>query len=30
MTTALKQQSPCGGDNVFFALNYLVDFKNPN
>ena len=29
MSKALMQRSPCGGDNVFFALNYLVDFKNP-
>lgn len=29
MSKALKQTSPCGGDNLFFALNYLVDFKKP-
>lgn len=30
MNFALRQKSPCGGDNIFFALNYLIDFKNPN
>jgi len=29
MSKALDQKSPCGGDNIYFALNYLVDFKNP-
>jgi len=24
---ALQQKSPCGGDNVFFALNYLIDLN---
>ncbi|OWS69318.1 hypothetical protein CBI30_10045 [Polynucleobacter aenigmaticus] len=28
MSRALQQKSPCNGDNVFFALNYLVDFNN--
>ena len=27
MNKALRQKGPCGGDNVFFALNYLVDFN---
>ena len=30
MTRALGQKSPCGGDNLFFALNYLVNFKSPD
>lgn len=30
MGVALNQKSPCDGDSLFFALNYLVDFKNPN
>lgn len=30
MGRALEQKSPCGGDTVFFALNYLVDFDSPN
>ena len=30
MSKALEQKNPCGGDNVFFALNYLIDFENPN
>lgn len=30
MSRALEQKNPCGGDNVFFALNYLIDFENPN
>jgi hypothetical protein len=29
MGRALGQKSPCNGDNLFFALNYLVDFKAP-
>jgi len=29
MNKALDQKSPCQGDNVFFALNYLIDFTNP-
>ena len=29
MSKALDQKSPCGGDNIYFALNYLIDFKNP-
>lgn len=29
MSKALRQTSPCGGDSIFFALNYLIDFKNP-
>ena len=29
MSKVLDQKSPCGGDNIYFALNYLVDFKNP-
>ena len=29
MSKALDQKSPCEGDNIYFALNYLVDFKNP-
>jgi hypothetical protein len=29
MTAVLKQKSPCSKDNVFFALNYLIDFNNP-
>jgi len=27
MNKTLRQKSPCGGDNVFFALNYLIDFN---
>jgi hypothetical protein len=26
MSKALKQTSPCNGDNLFFALNYLIPF----
>ena len=29
MSKALDQKSPCQGDNVFFALNYLIDFTDP-
>jgi hypothetical protein len=29
MSKALQQRSPCNGDRVFFALNYLIDFSNP-
>lgn len=29
MKKALQQQSPCQGDNIFFALNYLIDFTDP-
>lgn len=29
MTAVLNQKSPCNKDNVFFALNYLIDFNNP-
>lgn len=29
MSKALQQRSPCKGDRVFFALNYLIDFSNP-
>ncbi len=27
MNKALQEKSPCNGDNIFFALNYLIDFK---
>jgi len=30
MSKALEQKNPCGGGNLFFALNYLIDFENPN
>lgn len=29
MSKALQQKSPCQGDNIFFALNYLIDFIEP-
>lgn len=29
MNKALQQKSPCHGDNLFFAINYLIDFNNP-
>jgi hypothetical protein len=29
MSKALQQRSPCQGDSLFFALNYLIDFSNP-
>jgi len=29
MSKALQQKSPCQGDNIFFALNYLIDFTDP-
>lgn len=27
MSKALQRKSPCNGDNLFFALNYLIDFN---
>ena len=29
MSKALQQRSPCNGDRVFFALNYLIDYSDP-
>ena len=29
MNKALQQRSPCNGDRLFFALNYLIDFTDP-
>ena len=29
MNKALQQKSPCQGDNLFFALNYVIDFTDP-
>lgn len=29
MAKALQQKTPCNGGNLFFALNYLINFKSP-